>query len=109
MHADWHNSSIWKKYLCKIHREVLQENKSGNWNQWDLEEEETMPVVLGALGLMNKELGEITSRISGNINTNEIQTKLETAHILRESTVAQVTFSSVTSEAQSLDPVTVDK
>lgn len=68
-----------------------------------------MPVVLGALGLMKEELSEITSRISGNINTNEIQTKLETAHILRESTVAEVTFSSVTPEAQSLDPSTVDK
>ena len=57
-----------------------------------------MPVVRGALGLMNKELGEITSRISDNINTDEIQTKLETAHILGENTVAEVTFSSVTSE-----------
>ena len=49
-----------------------------------MEEKKTMPVVLGALGLMKKELDEITSRISGNINSNEIHTMLETAHILRK-------------------------
>ena len=46
-------------------------------------------VVVGALGLMNvvkKGLDKVTSRIPGNINTNEIHkiTILGTAHILRK-------------------------
>ena len=37
---------------------------------------EAMPAVrFGALGLVKKGLDEITSKISGNINTNEIHTK----------------------------------
>ena len=46
-------------------------------------------VVVGALGqinIMKKGLDKVTSRIPGNINTNEIQkiTMLGTAHILRK-------------------------
>ena len=46
---------------------------------------ETIPVVVGALELIKKILEKVTSRIPGNINTNEIQkiTMLGTAHILK--------------------------
>ena len=51
---------------------------------WDMKTE-TIPVVVGALGLIKKGLDKVTSRIPGS-NTNEIQkiTMLETAHILRK-------------------------
>ena len=44
---------------------------------------ETIPVVIGALGLIKKGLDKVIRRIQGNINTNEMQqvTMLETAHI----------------------------
>lgn len=45
---------------------------------------ETFPVAIGVLGLMKKGLDEISSRISGNTNTNKVYTMLETAHILRK-------------------------
>ena len=47
---------------------------------------ETIPVVLGALGLIEKGLDKVTSRITVNISSNEIQkiTMLGTAHILRK-------------------------
>ena len=34
---------------------------------------ETIPVVVGALGLIKKGLDKVTSRIPRNISTNEIQ------------------------------------
>ena len=42
---------------------------------------ETIPVVVGALGLIKKGLDKVTSRIPRNISTNEIQkiTMLSTA------------------------------
>jgi len=53
---------------------------------WDMKTE-TIPVVLGALGLIKKGLHKFTSRITVNIlSCNEIQkiTVLGTAHILRK-------------------------
>ena len=34
---------------------------------------QTIPVVVGALGLINNGLDKVTSRIPGNISTGEIQ------------------------------------
>ena len=50
---------------------------------WDIKTE-TIPVEVGVLELIKKGLDKVTSRISGNISTNEIQkvTLLGTAHIL---------------------------
>ena len=50
---------------------------------------ETMPVVIGALGLIKKGLQKHTEKIPGAININELQkiTLLGTAHILRKATV----------------------
>jgi len=47
---------------------------------------ETMPVVIGALGLIKKGLQKHTEKIPGTINFNELQkiTLLGTAHILRK-------------------------
>ena len=47
---------------------------------------EIIPVVVGALGLTKKGLDKVTSRIPGNVSTNEIQkiTVPGTAHILRK-------------------------
>ena len=39
---------------------------------WDMKTE-TIPVVVGALGLIKKGLDKVTSRIPSNISTNEIQ------------------------------------
>ncbi len=46
----------------------------------------TIPVVIGALGLVKKGLAKFTDRIPGNINTNDVQkiALLGTAHILRK-------------------------
>ena len=54
-------------------------------SMWDMKTE-TIPVVLGALGLIKKGLDKVTSRITVNISSNEIQkiTMLGTAHILRK-------------------------
>ena len=51
---------------------------------WDMKTE-TIPVVVGALGLIKKGLDKVNSRIPGNISTIEIQkiTMRGTAHILR--------------------------
>ena len=52
---------------------------------WDMTTE-IIPVVVGALGLTKKGVGKVTSRIPGNVSTNEIQkiTVPGTAHILRK-------------------------
>ena len=52
---------------------------------WDMKTE-TIPVVVGALGLIRKGLDKVTSTIPGNISTIEIQkiTMLGTAYILRK-------------------------
>ena len=39
---------------------------------WDMKTE-TIPVVVGTLGLIKNGLDMVTKRVSGNINTNEIQ------------------------------------
>ena len=39
---------------------------------WDMKTE-TIPVVVGTLGLIKNGLDMVTRRVSGNINTNEIQ------------------------------------
>ena len=46
----------------------------------------TIPVVLGALGVIKKDLEKYTSKIPGNIPIAELQkiTLLGTAHILRK-------------------------
>ncbi len=45
----------------------------------------TIPVVIGALGLMRKGLEKYTDKIPGNINIHEVQklVLLSTAHILQ--------------------------
>ena len=52
---------------------------------WDMKTE-TMPVIVGALGLLKKGLDKVTSRIPRNISNNAIQkiTMLGRAHILRK-------------------------
>ena len=48
---------------------------------------ETIPVVFEALGLTQKGLDKVTSRVLGNISTNEIQKitlLVGTAHILKK-------------------------
>ena len=52
---------------------------------WDMRTE-TIPVVVGALGLIKNGLDKVTSRIPGSISTSEIQKikMLGTAHILRK-------------------------
>ena len=77
---------------------------------WDMKTK-TMPVVLGALGLIEKGLDKVTSRITVNISSNEIQkiTMLGTAHThIKESTVAEVTSSPLTPPVHCLDPAKMD-
>lgn len=53
---------------------------------WKMKETQTVPVVVGALGVVSKELKKNISKIPGNINTDELQkiTLLGTSHILRK-------------------------
>ena len=45
----------------------------------------TVPVVMGALGTIKKDMENYTNKIPGNINIHELQkiTLLSTAHLLR--------------------------
>ena len=47
---------------------------------------ETVPVVIGALGVIKKGMDKCIERIPGSVNINELQkiTLLGTAHILRK-------------------------
>ena len=53
---------------------------------WSMKETQTVPVVIGALGVVSKELNNNISKIPGNINADELQkiTLLGTSHILRK-------------------------
>ena len=53
---------------------------------WNMKETQTVPVVVGALGVVSKELNNHISKIPGNVNTDELQkiTLLGTSHILRK-------------------------
>ena len=53
---------------------------------WNVKETQTVPVVVGALGVVSKELNNHISKIPGNVNTDELQkiTLLGTSHILRK-------------------------
>ena len=61
------------------HRSTTSHNNEVN-RMWDMKTE-TIPVVVGALGLIKMGLDKVTSRIPRNISTNEIQkiTMLSTA------------------------------
>ena len=68
---------------------------------WDMTTE-IIPVIVGALGLTKKRLDKVTSRIPGNVSTNEIQkiTVPGTTHIL-------ITFP-ITPQVHCSDPATMD-
>ena len=60
---------------------------------WDMKTE-TIPVVVGALGLIKKGLDKATCRIPGN-NTNEIQKITWNSLHTKESTVTKITSSPI--------------
>ena len=72
--------TLLKEKLSKYNDLEIEINR-----MWDMRTE-AIPVVVGGLGLIKKGLDKVTSRIPGNISTNEIQkiTMLGTAHILRK-------------------------
>ena len=87
MYDHGHGSTFRIQHICEGHRELtkykdLEIEISRMWGM----KTETIPVVIGSLGLMKKGLENFSDCILGNIDLNTIQKMafLGTAHILRK-------------------------
>ena len=93
MPADSYGCTCWTKHICKMVEKLskykdfkslslIEIKKSRMWGL----KTETVPVVIGALGLVKKDLEKYVERIPANINIEDLQKicLLGTAHNLRK-------------------------